>query len=94
MIEHLVNEDAIPPGRNCVQVIGTKRDLFVEFLFVAGDPTLAVELVLPMPAFVEFCTINDVLMLPCDEDEIDETYQKMCWRYGVQPGRPDAVLTN
>lgn len=84
----------IPEGRNCARVFGVKRDLFVEFEFIAGDPTLSVELILPMPAFVEFCTVNDVLMLPHSSEEAGVAYEKLCWRYGVKPGRPDSVLAN
>ena len=84
-------EADIPPGRNCVRVFGVKRDLFVEFDFIAGDPTLQVELVLPFPAFQEFCSINDVKALPVAE-EAQESYERLCWRFGARPGRPDDVL--
>ena len=84
-------EADIPPGRNCVRVFGVKRDLFVEFDFIAGDPTLQVELVLPFPAFQEFCSINDVKALPVAE-EAQESYERLCWRFGAKPGRPDDVL--
>jgi len=39
---------AIPEGRNCARIMGVKRELFVEFEFFAGDPTLSVELILPI----------------------------------------------
>ncbi|MCG8503371.1 MAG: phenol hydroxylase subunit [Sphingomonadales bacterium] len=84
-------EADIPPGRNCVRVFGVKRDLFVEFDFIAGDPTLQVELVLPFPAFQEFCSINDVKALPVAE-EAEAAYERLCWRFGARPGRPDDVL--
>jgi len=38
-----------------VKVLRTRRDHFVEFKLPWGDPDLAVELVLPYPAFREFC---------------------------------------
>ncbi|RME65123.1 MAG: phenol hydroxylase [Alphaproteobacteria bacterium] len=82
---------AIPPGRNCAQVTGVRRGLFVEFTFIAGDPTLRVELILPFPAFQEFCSINDVKLLKPD-GSVATAYEKLCWRYGAKPARPDDVL--
>jgi len=82
----------IPEGRNCARVMGVKRDLFVEFEFYAGDPTLCVELILPLQSFVEFCSVNDVLMLPPEAEETQVEYERLCWRHGVKPGRPDQVL--
>lgn len=81
-----------PLGRNSVRVSGTRRDLFVEFHFIAGDPDLSVELILPMPAFLEFCSINDALMQEPETPEAGEAYAALCRRYGQTPGRPDRVL--
>lgn len=38
-----------------VRVIERRPDGFVEFAFSIGDPALAVELILPEPAFAMFC---------------------------------------
>jgi len=83
---------AIPEGRNCARIMGVKRDLFVEFEFFAGDPTLSVELILPIMAFVEFCSVNDVLMIDPQDKTVGVAYEKLCWRHSVKPGRPDIVL--
>lgn len=40
-----------------VRVTGTRGD-FVLFNFTIGDPDLTVELILPFPAFLEFCATN------------------------------------
>jgi len=83
---------AIPEGRNCARIMGVKRDLFVEFEFFAGDATLSVELILPIMAFVEFCSVNDVLMIDPQDKTVGIAYEKLCWRHSVKPGRPDIVL--
>ncbi len=55
-----------------IKVLRTRRDLFVEFEFQWGDPDLAVELVLPYPAFREFCVDHQSRILPADaETEAD-----------------------
>ncbi len=82
----------IPDGRNCARVMGVKRNYFVEFEFVAGDPTLTVELILPIMAFSEFCTVNDVLILDATDEEADQDYQTLCKEHGIMPGRQDELL--
>jgi phenol hydroxylase P0 protein len=72
----------------CACVLEIKRDLFVVFEYIAGDPHLCVELVLPFPAFAEFCSVNDVLILKADTPEADWNYKKLCNKYGVIPGTP------
>lgn len=79
-------------GRNYALIMGVKRNYFVEFEFIAGDPTLTVELVLPIAAFVEFCSVNDVQVMPPADDAIGTEYISLCDQYGVKPGRPDTVL--
>ena len=53
-------------GRDtAIRVLRTRRSYFVEFeLQWGGDADLAVELVLPYPAFREFCRQNRSRMLP------------------------------
>lgn len=46
-----------------VRVTDSREDGFVEFDFSLGDPDLYVELILPRPAFEEFCRANAVAFL-------------------------------
>lgn len=86
-----LEEIAIPAGRNCARVTGIRRNFFVEFEFYAGDPTLRIELILPLPAFHEFCSVNDVKMLATVAETVTQ-YEQLCWRYGIKPGRPDDAV--
>jgi phenol hydroxylase P0 protein len=49
-------------GKRYVRITGAHRG-FVEFDFAIGDPEITVELILPKPAFDEFCRMNKVLLL-------------------------------
>lgn len=50
-------------GRRYVRVCSRRPDGFIEFEFAIGEPELAVELMLPEPAFHEFCLANEVIVL-------------------------------
>ena len=49
--------------RKYVRVVETRDNGMVEFEFAIGEPELFVELLLPGPAFREFCTANQVTLL-------------------------------
>ena len=49
--------------RKFVRVIETRDNGMVEFEFAIGEPELFVELLLPGPAFSEFCAANQVTHL-------------------------------
>ncbi|WP_020656186.1 phenol hydroxylase subunit [Massilia niastensis] len=49
-------------SKRWVRVTGA-HDGFVEFDFAIADPALTVELILPRPAFDEFCRMNAVVQL-------------------------------
>lgn len=49
--------------RRYVRVCERRADGFIEFEFAIGDPALCVELMLPEPAFHEFCLANEVIIL-------------------------------
>lgn len=57
------------PGQPRLQAIvtGISPANTVEFTFVYGDPDLSVELVLPLPAFREFCSENGCLVAVPDD---------------------------
>lgn len=60
---------------------------FVEFAFGVGTPELMTELVMPLPAYREFCRVNRVAYLTREqEDAMDHDQAK--WRYGA-PGLTD-----
>lgn len=58
--------------RRYVRICNRRADGFIEFAFSIGSPELAVELMLPEPAFHEFCLANEVIVLdpvvPSDGD--------------------------
>lgn len=65
-----------------VRVTG-ENSRFVEFDFAINDPSLFVELVLPKPAFEDFCRANEVVfMSPEQEAAVDSEMEK--WRYGEE----------
>lgn len=67
-----------------VYVTGIQRDRFVEFEFSVGDPDLAVEMIMPVSAFEEFCQQHNASVL--NEDEFAKVeYERLKWRFGL-PG--------
>lgn len=59
----------------------TKKGL-IEFDFSVGDPTMYVELALPVKQFEEFCKNNCVKYLT-KQQLIDVKNDKYKWKYGV-----------
>ena len=60
--------------RRFVRVLGTRANDLVEFQFAIGDPDLCVELIMPRPAFDEFCAANHVSFIeprPTPDEEPD-----------------------
>ena len=65
-----------------IRVLGTRRGTFVQFEFQwGGDPDLAVELVLPYPAFREFCDRHRSRMLPAEDDAVQLDYERLRRRF-------------
>lgn len=58
---------------------------YVQFDFAIGDPELAVELVLPLPAYQEFCRTQAVTYLTRAQGEVID-FEKSKWRFGA-PGQ-------
>jgi len=64
-----------------VRVRSGPDDAFVEFDFSIGYPELFVELVLPHPAFKQFCESHQVQHMDAQmSDALDADARK--WRYG------------
>jgi len=59
------------PNRKFVRVMQLRGNGLVEFQFAVGEPELFVELILPMPAFREFCVANHVITLSGQETPAD-----------------------
>ena len=64
-----------------VHITNRDRPGFVEFHFSLDDPTLYLEMILPLEAFGEFCRANEVTFLS-DEQAEAIAGQQVKWRYG------------
>ncbi len=54
-------------GPASARVTALRRNRFVEFQFQLGDADLAVEMVLPYEALLEFCELHNVELQPVDD---------------------------
>lgn len=73
----------LPAHRKFVRVTGCRGANLIEFDFAVGSPELFVELILPEPAFAEFCRTNDVTVLPAGEDgegQAEGGHDALHWR--------------
>ena len=64
-----------------VYITSRNRPGFVEFNFSIGDPSLYLEMILPVEAFNDFCKSNQVTFLT-DEQAEAVAQQQDKWRYG------------
>ncbi|WP_338841411.1 phenol hydroxylase subunit [Acinetobacter lwoffii] len=76
-----------------IHVTGTQRDKYIEFEFSIGDPELAVEMIMPVKAFEEFCAHHQVQHLSTDDFAKIE-YDRMKWRFGQAGIREWLCCTN
>jgi phenol hydroxylase P0 protein len=67
------------------RVLGIRLDRFVEFEYSLDDGLLAVELILPLVAFHEFCRAQNATILPSAEQEKASDLERLAWRE-KQPG--------
>jgi phenol hydroxylase P0 protein len=51
------------PHKKFVHVVDVRPDGFVQFEFAVGEPELFVEMILPVDAFEELCSVNEVALL-------------------------------
>lgn len=65
-----------------VRITGSRGSDFIEFDFAIGEPELFVEMILTYEAFIEFCTANEVEVLPPEAGvvEMDEESAQWNWR--------------
>lgn len=54
-------------SRRFVRVCGERGNGFIEFEFAIGEPEVFAEMILERQAFIEFCQLNRVEMLPPKE---------------------------
>lgn len=82
------------PGLTCyVRQRGVIDDRFIEFDFAIGDPSLYVEMVLPVAAFEQFCRLNRVQMMTEEQAQaVDADMEK--WRYGEDALQADFEQLN
>jgi phenol hydroxylase P0 protein len=64
-----------------VHVTSRDRPGLVEFNFSINDPTLYLEMILPVRAFEDFCQSNQVMFLTDEQAEAVAKQQEK-WRYG------------
>jgi phenol hydroxylase P0 protein len=64
-----------------VHVTSRDRPGLVEFNFSIDDPTLYLEMILPVLAFEDFCRSNQVTFLTDEQAEAVAKQQEK-WRYG------------
>ncbi len=60
---------ALHASTRFVRVTSSARDGYVEFQFSIGDPTLALDMILPRSAFAEFCAAQKAVLLDGHEGE-------------------------
>jgi len=64
-----------------VHITDQKESGLIEFDFSIGDPTMYVELALPLKQFEDFCKNNGVKYLT-KQQEIDVENDRHKWKYG------------
>ncbi len=60
------DQDRLQNYHKSVRVFGIRKEKFLEFEFTVGSKELVIELVMPYPAFKEFCDVNHVAEIVCD----------------------------
>ena len=79
------------PLKKFVRVTGVRSGRYVEFEFSVNDADLTVELILPLAAFEEFCTLQEAVRLQPTSEAASE-FEKLAWR-ARQPGLLRCVET-
>ncbi|WP_136414174.1 MULTISPECIES: phenol hydroxylase subunit [Oxalobacteraceae] len=74
-----MNSSSFDTTRKFVRVIETRENGMVEFEFAIGEPELFVELLLPGPAFTEFCQANAVTVLDDEAHPADGEASQWDW---------------
>lgn len=72
-----------------VRVTSRARPGFVEFNFSISDPTLFLEMILPVRAFDEFCRTNRVQFLTPEQEEMVDRSEAI-WHESVAGQGPES----
>jgi phenol hydroxylase P0 protein len=67
------------PALRFVRVVEERANGMVEFEFAVGEPDLFVEMVLPKPAFDDFCKTQGVVPTAAIRDESGERVEDWDW---------------
>ncbi|MAU41433.1 MAG: phenol hydroxylase [Kordiimonas sp.] len=73
-------QDRLSDYDKTIVVTGVRRNLYVEFDFTVGEEILTVELVMPFPAFEEFCALNNARITEIKSD-IEKDFEQLKWRH-------------
>lgn len=76
-----------------VRVRNVINNRFVEFDFAIGEPSLYVELILPVSAYEAFCRLNKVVEMTAEQaGKVDADMEK--WRYGDEANTINQIHDN
>lgn len=70
---------AMDTSRRFVRQRGQRANGFIEFDFAIGEPEVFVELILGPDAFAEFCTTNQVEILPPAVPPTSQEVERSDW---------------
>lgn len=77
-MKHDNNEVRADKAQSYVRIIGQRLERFIEFEYILNDDDLTIELVLPISAFEEFCTLQNAIILKSDDNShADEILWRM-----------------
>jgi phenol hydroxylase P0 protein len=79
-----------PDFQPYVRVTNRERKGIVEFNFSIGDPTLFLEMILPVNAFEEFCQMNEVRFLTPEQEEAVDRNESI-WNESVIADDADSI---
>ena len=72
---------ALDVRKRYVRITGSRGGEFVEFDFAIGEPELFVEMILTYEAFIEFCTVNQVDVLPPQTGAVEADSEAAEWNW-------------
>ena len=89
-IDSISSHRGTPDFQPYVRVTNREREGIVEFNFSIGDPTLFLEMILPLNAFEEFCRLNGVRFLTPEQEEAVDRAESI-WHESVIADDADSI---